>query len=130
DFSAQSACAHYVPYAYPLELTLPDTLIGPDRVVGCLGLGLTSFDVILFLTEGRGGAFVKDRASHGLRYIRSNREPAAIVGVSRSGLLPSARPFNAKQSDPTVLEHKGRFLTAATIDRLRVYSREPQGQLM
>src|SRR5262249_14512257 len=109
EYSARAPRARYVPYAYPLENILRDSVAGPDRVVGCVGLGLTAFDVILYLTQGRGGAFVSDGGSGRLRYESSGREPQKIVGMSRSGLFTSARPYNAKQVNLSAYEHRGRF---------------------
>jgi hypothetical protein len=116
-FAARHPCT-YVPSAYPLEQLEPDT-VGPGKVVGCAGMGLTAIDVILYLTEGSGGVF-EPRSDGRLRYRPSGREPARIVPFSDAGLFGFARPFNAKQRDPARLEHRGRFLTHTAVDRLRV----------
>jgi hypothetical protein len=110
--------AVFVPSAYPLEVHLTDEIVTPDRVVGCAGMGLTAIDVILHLTEGRGGKF--DEAPDGrLRYLPSGTEPESIVAFGGAGLFTFARPFNAKEKDLTQFEHKGAFLTENAVDRLR-----------
>lgn len=110
--------AEFLPSAYPLDRAFPDGAAGPDRVVGCLGMGLTTIDVILHLTEGRGGDFVP--APDGLlEYQPSGAEPASIVVFSRAGLFTFARPYNAKERDPQNLEHQGTFLVEEAVDRLR-----------
>ncbi|MEU7550906.1 FAD/NAD(P)-binding protein [Streptomyces sp. NPDC044571] len=116
-FAARGGSA-YLPSAYPLGDSLDPALTGPGTVVGCAGMGLTAIDVILHLTEGRGGRFVPD-AEHGLRYLPSGREPASIVAFSRAGQFTFARPRNAKESGPRAAEHEGVFLTPEAVDRLR-----------
>ncbi|HEX2091048.1 MAG TPA: FAD/NAD(P)-binding protein [Longimicrobiaceae bacterium] len=106
----------YVPYPYPLERTLPRDDIPPGAVVGCAGMGLTAFDVILYLTAGRGGTFAAE--GDGYRYLVSGLEPK-IVAFCRSGLFTTARPHNAKEADILRFEHRPVFLGVPTIDRLR-----------
>jgi hypothetical protein len=115
---ARSGDTVYIPHAYPLERVIPEESVTPARVVGCIGMGLTAIDVILYLTEGRGGRFVKGRAGD-LIYISSGKEPKSIIPFGRSGLFTFARPFNAKEQDPSRFEHKGVFLTEHAINRLR-----------
>lgn len=115
---ATRTAAVYVPSAYPLDRTLDAVNTGPDRVVGVAGMGLTAIDVILHLTEGRGGRFLPDLA-HGLRYEPSGAEPARLLAFSETGLFTFARPDNRKDADPTRLEHRGVFLTNDAVDRLR-----------
>lgn len=122
-FAARHPCT-YVPSAYPLEEVLAPDAVGPGRVVGCAGMGLTAIDVILYLTEGTGGVF-EPRSDGRLHYRASGREPAKIVPFSDAGLFTFARPFNAKEQDPARLEHRGRFLTHAAVDQLRVVSGRP-----
>ncbi|HWT91883.1 MAG TPA: FAD/NAD(P)-binding protein, partial [Solirubrobacteraceae bacterium] len=108
----------FVASAYPLERHLGEDAVGPGDTVSCLGMGLTAIDVLLFLTEGRGGRF--ERAPDGeLRYVRAGREPRAIVPCSEAGLFTYARPYNAKERDLARFEHRGVFLTTEAIDRLR-----------
>ncbi|MFI8828817.1 FAD/NAD(P)-binding protein [Streptomyces sp. NPDC053431] len=115
---AERTRATYVPYAYPLDATLPATVSGPDSVVGCAGLGLTAIDEILHLTEGRGGVFHTDPDGR-TRYRPSGREPLLVVAFSDTGLFTYARPHNHKERDPERLEHRGVFLTEEAVDRLR-----------
>jgi len=110
--------ARYVASAYPLAQQVTEASVPPGCAVAVLGMGLTAIDVLLHLTEGRGGRF------DGTRYVAGGREPAVIVAVSPSGMFPSCRPENEKAVDPTgaghsALEHKGVFLTTAAIDALR-----------
>ncbi|GGK86670.1 FAD/NAD(P)-binding protein [Mangrovihabitans endophyticus] len=106
----------YVPYAYPLEVTLSPAEAPPGCSVGCLGMGLTAIDVILHLTEGRGGTFEPGRDDR-LVYRPSGAEPAVIVAGSPAGVFTFTRPDNHKRDAGQ--EHRGTFLTTAAVDRLR-----------
>ena len=114
----------YTPYAYPLEQRIPPETTTPESTVGVAGLGVTAIDVILYLTEDRGGKFVPAGERGKLRYVSSGREPCSIVAFGTTGLFTFARPFNAKEQDISRLEHKGVFLTSEAITRLR----ESQGR--
>ncbi len=118
---AAFAAAHgstLIPSAYPLERTLDVPGTGPGHTVGCLGMGLTGIDVILYLTEGRGGTF--ERGEDGrLAYRRSGREPDSVVAFSRNGLFTFARPYNQKERDIAALEYRGAFLTVPAVGELR-----------
>ncbi|WP_406727102.1 hypothetical protein WJ438_24165 [Streptomyces sp. GD-15H] len=81
-------------------------------------MGLTGIDVILLLTEGRGGVF-EEQPDGTLAYQASGREPDSIVMFSRAGLFTFARPYNAKESNPEELEHRGVFLVEEAVHRLR-----------
>ncbi|WP_278255872.1 hypothetical protein [Nocardioides convexus] len=52
------------------------------------GLGLTFYDSLALLTEGRGGRYVDDGTA--LRYLPSGNEPLIVAG-SRSGVPLRAR---------------------------------------
>ncbi|WP_327703223.1 FAD/NAD(P)-binding protein [Streptomyces decoyicus] len=116
----------YLPSVYPLATALSPAVTGPGTVVGCAGMGLTAIDVVLHLTEGRGGSFVPD-ARHGLRYVPSGREPSSIVAFSDAGMFTFARPHHAKEQggeeggEPGagIREHQGVFFTREAVDRLR-----------
>ncbi|MFF3085735.1 FAD/NAD(P)-binding protein [Streptomyces nojiriensis] len=110
--------AHLVPSAYPLERSLDPAYTGPGTTVACLGMGLTGIDVLLYLTEGRGGTFERD-ADGELHYVPCGAEPDSIVAFSRSGLFTFARPYNEKERDIAALEYKGPFLTTAAVAELR-----------
>lgn len=110
--------ASFVASAYPLEEHFTAETSGPDRIVGCVGMGLTAIDIVLFLTEGRGGAFERDGDGQ-LRYRASGAEPRSIVVCSSAGLFTFARPYNAKEVDLARFEHRGVFLTETAVERLR-----------
>lgn len=115
---AQDRKAVFVPAAYPLEHSLSETVVSTEHTVGCVGMGLTAIDAILYLSEGRGGSFTRDAGGR-LRYVPSGFEPRSIVASSSAGLFTFARPFNAKERDLATLEHVGVFLTEQAVDRLR-----------
>jgi uncharacterized NAD(P)/FAD-binding protein YdhS len=117
-FAAGDNEAVFVPSAYPLEEYLTTQVATPERTVGCVGMGLTAIDVILHLTEGRGGKFLPGPDGT-LRYSPSGAEPKSILAFGEAGLFTFARPFNAKERDLAAFEHKGVFLTEAAVDRLR-----------
>ncbi|UQU63862.1 FAD/NAD(P)-binding protein [Couchioplanes caeruleus] len=121
EFAGRHGTA-YVPYAYPLDETLSPAAVPPGAVVGCLGMGLTAIDVILHLTEGRGGTFAPG-PDGGLGYRPGGREPGAIVACSGAGLFTFTRPDNHKHDSE--LEHRGTFLTEKAVDRLRESSGLP-----
>lgn len=114
--------AAYVDYPYPLQQKLDETVLPPGSPMVLMGMGLTAIDTLMHLTEGRGGQFVpRDGHAHanGIRYVPSGREPRIVV-ASPSGMFTSCRPHNEKALDGsgathTHLEHKGQFLTEATI---------------
>lgn len=118
-FARQHPNVSYVPYAYPIESHIHDDMVRRDKTVACVGLGLTAIDVVLYLTEGREGRFIEDARTKRMSYRPSGLEPKKIVAVSRSGVFTSARPYNAKECDPVKWEHRGRFFTNETVDRLR-----------
>ncbi len=123
-FGERHAGAVYVPTAYPIEKMIPENAVSPVKTVGCVGMGLTAIDVILYLTEGRGGAFDTDPNGN-LVYRASGSEPASIVAFGNTGLFTFARPYNAKEKDPERLEHRGVFLTRAAILSLRASAGVP-----
>lgn len=110
------ATAHFIPCAYPLDERLSEEAVPSGQAVGCSGTMLTAVDVILHLTEGRGGRFLR-QADDTLAYVPSGREPRAIVASSESGLFAFARPMRVKGT-PSVTP-RGVFLTYEAIDRLR-----------
>lgn len=116
--------ARYLPVEYPYGKGLDDENSGPDRVVGVSGMGLTAIDLLLNLTEARGGRF--EAVGDGLVYIPSGREPKRLVAFSPSGMFPHARPENCKEHGARNLEHQGRFFTVQAVDRLRAKSSAPR----
>ncbi|MDG6103694.1 FAD/NAD(P)-binding protein [Dactylosporangium aurantiacum] len=110
--------ARLIPSAYPMEETLHGPHTGPGSTVACLGMGLTGIDVLLYLTEGRGGRFTRGEDGT-LRYQPCGQEPDEIVAFSRNGLFTFARPYNQKERDIAKYEYRGVFLTNAAVQRLR-----------
>ncbi len=92
---------------YPLR----EYLDGTVPTIALEGMGLTSIDVILALTEGRDGTFEAAETPTGLSYHPAGAEPARIFPFSRSGHFASARPRNDKALDPTGRGHAAQQLT-------------------
>lgn len=118
-------CA-YVHNPYPFCATLDPRTVPAGSSIAVRGLGLTALDLILYLTEGRGGRFepCDDAGVCGLRYRPSGREPGRILAVGPSGYFAFCRPHNQKAADGTgrghaALEHRAVFLTPAAVERLR-----------
>lgn len=109
--AARNPYLGYVSQTYPLTGIQS---ISHDAVVGIQGIGLTAYDVIACLTEGRGGKFEKT-SERQLSYQPSGREPKIMV-FSRQGLPFSSRAINQKgvsgQTQP-------KFFTRAWVDELR-----------
>ena len=104
---------------YPLDRQLTEATVPRGAQVAISGLGLTAADVLLYLTEGRGGRFEKeDEAGLRLRYVACGREPARIVAFSPSGMLPCCRPENFKLLDPE-LAYRGVFFNVEALQRMR-----------
>ncbi|WP_375433442.1 FAD/NAD(P)-binding protein [uncultured Friedmanniella sp.] len=79
----------YVPPGYGGDLDLG--LVGAGQDVIVRGLGLDFVDVLVLLTEGRGGRF-KPVGDGRLRYERSGAEPHLMIG-SRRGVPYHAKPM-------------------------------------
>lgn len=92
---------------------LPLSSVPAGERVGVLGLGLTFFDVMAALTEGRGGRFAEVDGQ--VVYRPSGAEPQLVAG-SRSGLVMLARGRNQK---PPTYRYQARFATAAAVTRAR-----------
>ncbi len=111
-FAAAGCGLHDIQGDSAADLPLDD--IGAGDPVGIIGLGLTFFDVLTGLTQGRGGRF--DTGPDGaLRYRPSGREPIIAAG-SRSGLVMLARGRNQKAPDH---RHRPVFATDAAIAEAR-----------
>lgn len=120
---AQRTDVEYIGNAYPLERGLTQNAVPAGSVVACEGMGLTAIDIILYLTEGRGGNFLTEGSE--VKYVPSGKEPSRIIPFSGSGLFTFARPDNHKQVDLALHEHRGVFLTAQSVDTLRAHRGEP-----
>lgn len=88
--------------------------IAPGEPVALRGLGLTFFDYLALLTQGRGGTF-EERADGRLDYRASGREPRLYAG-SRRGVPYQARGDNQKGLGE---RHEPLLLTPQTIAALR-----------
>ncbi len=88
--------------------------VRPGATVAIRGLGLSFYDVLLSLTVGRGGEFVRGEDGR-LRYVPGGREPRVVAG-SRSGLPIPARGRN--QKDPGYV-HPALFLTQEAVAAAR-----------
>jgi glutamate mutase epsilon subunit len=111
-FAAQRLQAQYIRGDSSADLPLDAIPAGVS--VGVIGLGLSFYDVMAQLTQGRGGRFVDDGNGR-LRYLPSGREPLVVAG-SRGGLPLPARGRNQKRPDHTYLP---RILTVARIRQRR-----------
>jgi uncharacterized NAD(P)/FAD-binding protein YdhS len=87
--------------------------ISSAATVAVQGLGLTGYDVISSLTEGRGGVFVDEGPR--FRYIPSGAEPKILI-FSRNCLPYAARGINQKGLSGS---HHRRFFTPEAIELLR-----------
>jgi hypothetical protein len=72
----------FIDHIYPTQNWLG--FISNYDKIAVSGLGLTAFDAILALTEGKGGEFIDENGS--MSYVPSGREPSEIHAFSRSGL--------------------------------------------
>ncbi|GAA1980211.1 FAD/NAD(P)-binding protein [Amycolatopsis minnesotensis] len=114
------AAAHglrYYPAAYTADVDY--RAIPPGEPVLVRGFGLAFVDLLLVLTEGRGGRFEEDPCG-GLRYVPSGREPALHVG-SRRGVPYHAKTGYRLRGKPLVLP---RFFDSYTVDKLVALPRE------
>ena len=119
-FAEKHEQAGYVRHPFPVETWLDD--IPPGVAVGLRGAGLTSIDVALALTEGRGGHFTGDAATEPLTYHPSGREPSVIVPFSLTGLPPLPKPAGRW---PARDLYRPAVLTRAAVAHLR---NEQQGE--
>lgn len=88
--------------------------IEPGEPTGVVGLGLSFFDVVSELTEGREGRFTLD-AKNNYIYHRSGREPQLYCG-SRGGLPILARGLNQK---PANFKYQSVIFTQEVVKALR-----------
>ncbi len=83
----------YIPPGYGGDLDLDGLAAGQDVIVRGFGLGFV--DLMILLTEGRGGIFLAE--DDGLRYHPSGAEPHLLVG-SRRGVPYHAKPMYRLQA--------------------------------
>ncbi|MYT33690.1 FAD/NAD(P)-binding protein [Streptomyces sp. MspMP-M5] len=94
-FAARKPGIRYIRNESPAEMNLEEIPAGAPT--GVIGLGLSAYDVIFSLTEGRQGKFL-EVAENEYSYQPSGHEPLIIAG-SRSGLPLPARGRNQKAPD-------------------------------
>ncbi|WP_187977988.1 FAD/NAD(P)-binding domain-containing protein [Mycetocola sp. JXN-3] len=101
----------YLPPAFTADA---DTrALRPGENVLVRGFGLAAVDLIVLLTEGRGGTFDRPVPGGPLRYVPSGREPRIVVG-SRRGI-----PYHSKIGSALAGEAPTpRFFTADVAARL------------
>ncbi len=111
-----AACAAagvtYVPPGYAADLDLDGLKPGEDVVVR--GFGLAFVDLMVLVTEGRGGRFVPAADGSGLAYLPSGEEPRLHVG-SRRGTPYHCKPGYRLRAGPAP---GPRFLTPEAVDEL------------
>jgi hypothetical protein len=102
---------------------MPLDRIGAGDAVAVRGLGLTFYDVVALLTEGRGGTFTRDRRG-AFVYQASGDEPRIAAG-SRSGLPFLARGVNQKRGAEDA--YQPAHCIPARLDSLRERARRLRG---
>jgi uncharacterized NAD(P)/FAD-binding protein YdhS len=110
DFAAEHG-AYYLPPAYSADVDL--STVRPGQTVLMRGLGLAFVDLMVLLTEGRGGRYETEPDGQ-LRYLPSGAEPVLYVG-SRRGVPYHAKTTYRLAAARPPLPH---FFDAATIDEL------------
>ncbi|WP_410628018.1 FAD/NAD(P)-binding protein [Amycolatopsis sp. cmx-8-4] len=98
----------FLPPGYTADEDL--SAIRPGEPVVVRGLGLAFVDLMVLLTEGRGGRYTEDVTGR-LRYLPSGREPVLYAG-SRRGVPFPPKPTHALSDPPPP-----RFFDAAGILR-------------
>ncbi|MEJ1194429.1 FAD/NAD(P)-binding protein [Pseudarthrobacter sp. CCNWLW207] len=109
-FAARHGGFHAAP-SYTADVDYSPLAPGQDVIVA--GMGLAFVDLLVLLTEGRGGRF-EETAEGGLRYVASGREPRLLAG-SRRGV-----PYHSKVSAALRGEAPGDllFFTRDAVDAL------------
>jgi len=108
-FAARHGRVH-LPPGHTAELDL--SVLAPGEDVIALGFGQAFTDLVVLVTEGRGGRFVDDGTA--LRYVASGREPVLHVG-SRRGVPYRSKMNYRLLAPPAPLP---RFLDEHTIESL------------
>ncbi len=101
----------FIPAGHTAEQDL--SVLEPGADVLAIGFGQAFTDLLVLVTEGRGGRFT-DAGGGVLRYERSGREPVVHVG-SRRGVPYRSKLGYRLQAPPTTFPQ---FLDDAAIDRL------------
>lgn len=103
----------YVPPSFTADLDFSWLRPGEDVIVR--GMGLAAVDLVVLLTEGRGGAFSRD-ASGRLRYAPSGQEPVLHLG-SRRGVPYRSKVTSQLVGDAVQLEYLGADFHRAVAER-------------
>ncbi|PTM11264.1 MAG: hypothetical protein DA443_07015 [Bacteroidetes bacterium] len=90
-----SASPSFIEFIYPFDDHFAS--LASHQTVALEGMGLTAFDVVAELTEGRGGVFLPKGDNGLLEYVPSGREPS-IIAYSRTGLPLKAKPKGQDQA--------------------------------
>lgn len=106
----------YVAPAFTADVDLDGVPSGADVIVR--GMGLAAIDLVVLLTEGRGGSFRRD-ADGALGYRPSGHEPILHLG-SRRGVPYRSKVTTALAGDPVHLEYLGAEFHAGLAERAGV----------
>jgi hypothetical protein len=110
DFADRNGL-YYLPPAYSADVDLATVQPGQDVLLR--GFGLAFIDLMVLLTEGRGGRYETDQSGE-LRYLPSGQEPVLYVG-SRRGVPYHAKTTYRLTAQRPALPH---FFDPATVDAL------------
>lgn len=110
DFAARHGGFHAAP-SYTTDVDYSPIAPGQDVIV--LGMGLAFVDLLVLLTEGRGGRF-EETSDAGLRYLPSGTEPRLWAG-SRRGVPFHSKISVALRGEPAAAP---RFFTADAVGAL------------
>ena len=119
---AQTHELAYVPPAFTADQDYE--WLQPKTPVIVRGMGLAAVDLVVLLTEGRGGVFTRTQSGR-LRYAPSGREPRLFMG-SRRGVPYRSKTTTVLQGDAPELEYLGREFrdTVARADQPLDFDRE------
>jgi len=120
DFAEAHGLVHVAPgYTSDLHSAGALDVLAPGEDVLVLGMGLAFVDLVLLLTEGRGGRFER-RADGTLDYRPSGAEPVLHAGSRRGVPYRSKISYELASRPPLP-----RFLTVAAATRLREAAGRP-----
>ena len=98
------ATGHSQGSPYPVTQWLSRERVAPRATVAVRGFALTFIDVVLALTEGRGGSFSQLDHPYRLRYTAPNDPIGAVVPFSRTGRPMLAKPYRSVPGPTRELE--------------------------
>ncbi len=114
DAFADRHSLRYLAPSFTAELDLSDVPAGEHVIVR--GMGLAAVDLVVLLTEGRGGRFERD-GDNRLRYLPSGDEPVIHLG-SRRGVPYRSKTTSTIVGDPVELEYLGAAFHQGLADRV------------